>query len=85
MSTVLSLPPTSLSTAFEQAGFQVTEVRRTFGEQYLWIEAAIADRPVTPRRCPEDIIALAQDFCAENERLLADWNHKICHAATRAK
>jgi hypothetical protein len=38
----------SLTTAFTAAGFEVYSVRRTFGDQYLWIEAHPAAGEVAP-------------------------------------
>jgi SAM-dependent methyltransferase len=61
----------SLTTAFEQAGFEVTNVRHIFGNQYLWLEACISKKPVYVTYDPHQIPALAIEF-AKSERQIAD-------------
>ncbi|MCG7522422.1 class I SAM-dependent methyltransferase [Ruegeria sp. Ofav3-42] len=55
----------SLARAFRLAGFEVLDLRRVYGEQYLIIEAAVSDRP-SP--LPE----LADDL-AETTKLVAEF------------
>ena len=53
----------SLTTAFESAGFAVDSVRHTFGDQYLWLEATAGpSRQVDPRAGA--IPSLARAFAA---------------------
>jgi 2-polyprenyl-3-methyl-5-hydroxy-6-metoxy-1,4-benzoquinol methylase len=57
----------SLTTTFEQAGFEVTDVKHIFGNQYLWLEARISQQPVDITYQPCRIVNLADEF-AKSER-----------------
>ena len=70
----------SLTTAVELAGFAVTSLQKTFGGQYLWLEAALAT-PATrePRDGAEEISTLASQFattevavCERLQRVVED-------------
>jgi ubiquinone/menaquinone biosynthesis C-methylase UbiE len=79
----------SLAYLFEQAGFEVTDIRTTFGDQYLCIEArprqdetrAMSDDLDNPAEIVDDIALFAtryQEKTAEQRQMLADM-----HAAGR--
>jgi 2-polyprenyl-3-methyl-5-hydroxy-6-metoxy-1,4-benzoquinol methylase len=61
----------SLTTAFEQAGFEVNNVKHIFGKQYLWLEACISQIPVTVTSDPSHIVNLTGEF-AESERQIVE-------------
>lgn len=67
----------SLSTAFERAGFAVAGVKHVFGGQYLWLEAALSDGPREPRKDPDSIPALARAFAREQEHLRERWRARL--------
>ena len=67
----------SLTTAFEIAGFQVHEVIHTFGAQYLWLEASLADHAVQSGRHAGNMPALATDYAAAESRRLNAWSEEI--------
>lgn len=69
--------PASLTTLFERAGFRVTEVETTFGGQYMWLEARVADAAPAPSRHPGDIPDLARRFHKEEQRWLEQWKQKL--------
>lgn len=75
----------SLAHLFEQAGFEVTDIRTTFGDQYLCIEArprrdatnAMANHWDDPAEMTEDVARFAaryQQKTAEQRQLLADMH-----------
>ncbi|KKL01555.1 methyltransferase domain-containing protein [Rheinheimera mesophila] len=59
----------SLSTAFELAGFQVTDVRHIFEGQYLWLTAVPA-QDVKPHFFPALTLDLAQRYKQDETALL---------------
>ncbi len=60
--------PASLRTAFERAGFEITQITNTFGGQYMWAEARVRSTAITkqPGNTPE----LARQFAREETRLV---------------
>jgi SAM-dependent methyltransferase len=66
----------SLTTAFEAAGFQVDLVRHVFGGQYLWLEARPA-APSRPSRDPGDVPRLAQRFAAVEQARINSWGEAV--------
>jgi SAM-dependent methyltransferase len=69
----------SLTTALEIAGFRVEEVCHVFGGQYLWLEAAVAQRPTSGPANPraDAIPALAREFGVAEAQLIKDWKARI--------
>jgi SAM-dependent methyltransferase len=69
----------SLTTAFQLAGFEVDSVRHVFGEQYLWLEAKLptANAPVVASPDPGDVPRLATEFARSEHELIADWSERI--------
>jgi SAM-dependent methyltransferase len=70
----------SLQLAFERTGFEVLQVRRVFGDQYLWLEARPARTSKTALRsgcdadnAEADLVDLAQMFGACEQRQLRQW------------
>jgi len=68
---------TSLTTAFEIAGFKVDKVKHIFNGQYLWLEASISNKYVTVTKNVGDIPKLATEFVLSEHNLKNKWN-KIC-------
>lgn len=66
----------SLSFAFEQAGFQVEQVRHVFGSQYLWLEASLGSRRKRPSPANEFLGSINRYLAAESE-LKRNWEEKI--------
>lgn len=65
----------SLAGALARAGFEVEEIRRSYGDQYLQAlvrPAAAAAQPPTPRLGP--LVAEFRDRCRAS---LADWNRRL--------
>ncbi|MBV8365830.1 MAG: methyltransferase domain-containing protein [Candidatus Eremiobacteraeota bacterium] len=75
---------TSLAFAFEQAGFDVTDVRHVFEGQYLWLEAKPSTRNAraTPRTTSA---SLAFEFARDFETVVERWRAAARKAATRGK
>ena len=67
----------SLSVAFELAGFHVSAVRRVFGGQYLWLEATVDDNRTPGPRQPDTTAARAIEFTADDELMRLDWDRKL--------
>jgi SAM-dependent methyltransferase len=67
----------SLSSAFEAAGFSVDAVRHVFGEQYLWLEARPANRPVARSVNAVDSPALARRFAQTEADCRAAWERQM--------
>lgn len=65
----------SLSTAFQMAGFNVDDVGHVFGGQYLWLEAS----PVTSdvRLHGEKIFELATSYAEHEQALIQNWKQRI--------
>lgn len=68
----------SLASALELAGFSVVHVRQTFGEQYLWVEASVAEDTAVPAK---NEAACVVDACGayawEEPRLIRAWSHRL--------
>lgn len=62
----------SLGTALTRAGFRVTAIRATFGDQYLWAEA-VAEQGNWPASGGE-VQALAATFAAAYRERVARWS-----------
>ncbi len=54
--------PPALKTAFERAGFSVESIRPVFGEQYLWLEAALSPDAAPPAFEIGNSAQLAEEF-----------------------
>jgi SAM-dependent methyltransferase len=67
----------SLTTAFERAGFSVTRVTKTFGEQYLWLEATLAHPTDTPSCDASSIPALARRFGERERQWIEAWRDRL--------
>lgn len=67
----------SLTTAFERAGFAVTRVTKMFGEQYLWLEASLAEPTDTPACDAGEIPMLAQRFGAQEQQWVDTWRDRL--------
>lgn len=66
----------ALATAFERAGFEVTEIATTFGGQYLWLEATLANSSARPRG-PGALPELARRFSREERQWLEFWRRRL--------
>lgn len=60
----------SLTTAFEQAGFEVNNVKHIFGKQYLWLEASICQEPARVTYEPYQITNLASEFAKSEQQIV---------------
>jgi SAM-dependent methyltransferase len=69
--------PHSLQTAFEIAGFSVSSVKRVFGEQYLWLESALATMPMPAMRQPDEIVSLAEAFLRDETKINTLWCQQL--------
>jgi 2-polyprenyl-3-methyl-5-hydroxy-6-metoxy-1,4-benzoquinol methylase len=68
----------SLASALELAGFSVLHVRRTFGEQYLWVEASVAEDAVVPARNEAAcLVEACRAYAREEPRLIRAWLHHL--------
>jgi SAM-dependent methyltransferase len=67
----------SLSTAFERAGFSVHMVEHLFGGQYLWLEATPAYNRINRPANAGSISKLAQDFAMAEKELQLKWQKKL--------
>ncbi len=69
----------SLSTAFETAGFKVESVQHIFGGQYLWLEASVIEdeKLFHDEQNKNDITALAHRYEISETELRAQWIHTI--------
>jgi len=68
----------SLTTAFELAGFAVQEVREVFGGQYLWLEATVATAPGRDAVTKADgACEAARQYGNADDLLIAQWRDKV--------
>ena len=69
----------SLTAALELAGFTVQGIRRAFGGQYLWLEAAPLppEGRVTFKKTPGLVPKSARRFAAAEERLIAVCRRQV--------
>lgn len=67
----------SLSTAFERAGFVVKDVHHVFGGQYLWLEAGLAHGAINIHKNAGGVPQLAEQFRISEERLRREWRTRI--------
>lgn len=75
----------SLTSAFQAAGFQVSQVKHIFGGQYLWLEATVGTDNQPISRKPADIPALADQFADHEKDLLHKWDAALSSLQRRGK
>ncbi len=64
----------SLSLAFERAGFEVLRVGHVFDDQYLWLEARLATRPVAAvRPAASELVGHALAYADAEQSLVLAW------------
>ncbi|MDX2479304.1 MAG: class I SAM-dependent methyltransferase, partial [Desulfuromusa sp.] len=73
----------SLSTAFQQAGFRVDEVRHVFSGQYLWLEASPVKSDVICKGNNTSVLATA--YAVEEQSILRQWQQRIAVLSTEGK
>ena len=73
----------SLTTAFEQAGFEVNNVKHIFGKQYLWLEACISHKPVNVTYDPCQILPLAIEFAKSEQQIANQLKSQIAQLQKR--
>ena len=67
----------SLRSAFQQAGFAVTDVRTVFGDQYLWIEGCLSQGTSPAAEHRTETTVLAQAYASTEQQLCQDWRTKL--------
>lgn len=67
----------SLTSAFQIAGFDVIDVRHVFGAQYLWLEAKPLKTEQKIIFNTENIIKNAREYGKNEDALKKDWYQKI--------
>ena len=65
----------SLADACARAGFRVTEVRRVFGGQYLWLEASLGAPRARPN--PDGIAAQARAYAVQEAAAAGAWQRRV--------
>ena len=75
----------SLITAFEQAGFEVEEVKNIFGTQYLLLQATSERKKIEVTKNPGNIFFLARDFSKYENKIRNNWLRKIQDLQTNGK
>jgi SAM-dependent methyltransferase len=75
----------SLSTAFQEAGFAVTEVKHVFGGQYLWLEARISAEPTAINYQSDRTKLLANRFARAEQTMISELKTKIQSLAANGK
>jgi SAM-dependent methyltransferase len=79
----------SLARLFRASGFDVVELERDYGDQYLLIAARPADGPTSPRLPLEDDLELtARDverFRGESARQIEQWRGDVLARTTRGQ
>jgi SAM-dependent methyltransferase len=75
----------SIATAFERAGFTIENVSRVFGEQYLWLEARIAEEKKEIHKRPDFIPELARQFESYEEGLKKRWQTRLENLTSKGK
>ena len=66
----------SLSAAFQLAGFRVINLRHVFRGQYLWLEACSSGEP-GGGFSSADVYDPAKEFAAREDRLIGNWNRRL--------
>jgi len=67
----------SLTALFVRAGFEVLSVRREFGDQYLWLEAAVTQQSQAPSFVASDLAQLAHAFAGVERNLKSKWVERL--------
>lgn len=71
--------PGSLAALFRRCGFEPLDVRRTYDDQYLVIEArpAAGDPPDAAAADRDDVLAAADAFVARMDESIAHWRDRV--------
>jgi SAM-dependent methyltransferase len=75
----------SLHTAFAQTGFTVERVTRTFGGQYLWLEARLGECVWPSALSGASTAVLAKAFSAEDSTLQRHWLKQLQQLTSSGK
>jgi 2-polyprenyl-3-methyl-5-hydroxy-6-metoxy-1,4-benzoquinol methylase len=78
----------SIRTAFQRAGFNVEDVHYIFGEQYLWVEATLADPDAAdaiPTADPSALVGLTQSYADAEARLIGHLKTRLDEERAHAK
>lgn len=69
----------TITLALKLAGFHVQRIKRTFGDQYLWVEATVLDREQLPTITlePGSIPSLASQFQRHEQIFCQEWKQTI--------
>lgn len=76
---------TSLTTAFQAAGFEVQSVQHVFEGQYLWLEATLPKTTPGIDRRPGAVVAQARTYARAETNLKEDWGRKLGALAKEEK
>jgi SAM-dependent methyltransferase len=69
--------PQSLQVAFNRAGFSVKRVEHVFGDQYLWLEATVADQDENHTLAAREVPALATLYGESEPNLRRHWETEV--------
>ena len=67
----------SVVAAFSRAGFDVANVSHVFSDQYLWIEAAVAETPSVPAAPGTAVSAMAEEYGREEVLIRERWRRRV--------
>lgn len=81
--------PGSLARLFRSCGFEITDLYRAYGNQYLLVEAkpvAVTDESVHPlEESPEEVAAAVQQYIDQIHGKLAGWRDRLETAQREGK
>jgi 2-polyprenyl-3-methyl-5-hydroxy-6-metoxy-1,4-benzoquinol methylase len=75
----------SLRNVFELSGFKVRNIQHTYGDQYLWLEAALTDEPFKTSLNAGNTPLLAQKYGRDEKLLRKQWHSKLCSLKQKGK
>ncbi|RKP47234.1 methyltransferase domain-containing protein [Cohnella endophytica] len=68
----------SLTRAFEEAGFQIVNIHHVFQGQYLWVEAELNhEYNRKPKGNAATIVPLANEYVRQEARIVNEWEHLV--------
>lgn len=70
----------TITYALERSGFRVERMKRTFNDQYLWVEARVAESEQSSRisvKEPGSLLSLTSQFQRDEQRFCEEWKQTI--------
>ncbi len=77
--------PDSIRMAFEIAGFKIESIEHVFNNQYMLIEASLAEHTISPSKISNDTKNMAKIFSNQEQQNQNIWKNKIKDLSNNGK